>query len=239
MLHKFKGNRLQSTKQFVRRMFRKVGLDVKLATPYQRYNYEPKWIYRFMHFDRLLNEIKDIDGIIVECGVGAGRSLFEFLAILEAIDTPRHIYGFDTFEGLPVPVEKDGERVNNKSKRTNGNWMVHSQETVCANLVSSGLEGEYLNKIIFIEGEFSQSLPSYQFMFPIAFLHLDCDIYESYKTALESLYHLVVPGGIIAFDEYKDELWPGATVAIDEFFADKPEKIVKSPVADKYYTVKI
>ena len=53
------------------------------------------------------------------------------------------------------------------------------------------------------------------------FLHIDCDTYAGHKEVLEALYDRVVPGGIVAFDDYQDPSWPGATKAVDEFFADK------------------
>jgi len=74
-------------------------------------------------------------------------------------------------------------------------------------------------------------------------VHLDCDIYESYLTCLDKLYDLTVPGGIILFDEYDCPVWPGATKAVDEFFADKIEKPIRCddpgrPTKPKYYVVK-
>jgi hypothetical protein len=69
---------------------------------------------------------------------------------------------------------------------------------------------------------FDATLPKYEGR--IALLHLDCDLYESYKTALTHLYEKVAPGGVVMFDEYDDSRWPGAKIAIDEFFADKAEK---------------
>jgi hypothetical protein len=74
-------------------------------------------------------------------------------------------------------------------------------------------------------------------------VHLDCDIYESYKTCLDSLYDQVVPGGVILFDEYACPVWPGATRAVDEFFSDKPEKPLLCrdegrPQKPKYYVIK-
>ena len=64
------------------------------------------------------------------------------------------------------------------------------------------------------------------------------DFYASYRCALEFLYPHVSKGGVVAFDEYGSSTWIGATQAIDEFFADRPERIVKSPVVDLYYVVK-
>ena len=52
-------------------------------------------------------------------------------------------------------------------------------------------------------------------------LHLDCDLYESYLTCLNNLYKNVVNKGVIVFDEYYSHKYPGARIAIDEFFEDK------------------
>ena len=103
----------------------------------------------------------------------------------------------------------------------------------------NGLDESFISKnITFIPGEFNESLRHYQGA-QIAFLHIDVDFYDSYKSALEILFEHVAVGGIIAVDEYSDGGWPGATQAIDEFFADRPEEIVRSPILKRYYIVKV
>ena len=92
-------------------------------------------------------------------------------------------------------------------------------------------------RIHLIKGWFDKTLPNYEGR--IALLHLDCDLYESYKLSLEILYDKVQPGGIIMFDEYGDVRWPGAIKAIDEFFHDKPEIVQRHPKCTwKYHVVK-
>ena len=58
----------------------------------------------------------------------------------------------------------------------------------------------------------------------ISLLNLDFDTYEGTKVALENLYDLVSPGGIIVLDEYGKEGW-GESDAVDEFIAIKNLKI--------------
>ena len=223
-----------STKKALRRVF---GLDVKLArsrkfdlSPYEQ---NLKQATRFLHFQDALGKVTDVDGHIVECGVGPGRSLFEFAVISNALGIERHIFGFDTFEGLPNPSMLDGDW----NSRVGGFWN-YSREHVRDQLLLAGLDEEFIStNITLVPGEFSETLPNYD-TGPIAFLHIDVDIYESYKVVLECLYDQVVPGGIIAFDEYAQEKWPGATMAIDEFFAGRPETIVCSRFADRFYTTK-
>ena len=40
-------------------------------------------------------------------------------------------------------------------------------------------------------------------------------------TCLTNLYDNVIPGGCIIFDEYYSYKYPGARVAVDEFFSEK------------------
>jgi O-methyltransferase len=69
------------------------------------------------------------------------------------------------------------------------------------------------------------------------FVHLDCVIYESYKSCIEFFYPRLASGGVILFDEYNDPPWPGCARAVNEYLADKPEKLVEitSDNQTKYY----
>lgn len=223
---------------FARRV---LGLEVHPAHSRKHYlrPYEHSYrrVSRFMHFQNLLREIEPVDGSIVECGVGSGFSLFDFAVISAALNRPRQIYGFDTFDGLPDPTSEDGKR-----NARMGGHMAYSREYIHEALLLAGLDEEFIStNITLVPGDIRQTLPSYAGGEgnPIAFLHIDVDLYESYRAILDNLYGCVASGGIIAFDEYADPDWPGATKAVDEFFADRPEQIVQSPVAERYYyTVK-
>ena len=50
----------------------------------------------------------------------------------------------------------------------------------------------------------------------ISFLNIDTDLYEPCVTALEKLYPLVSPGGVVLLDNYN--VFPGETKAVDEYF---------------------
>jgi hypothetical protein len=73
-----------------------------------------------------------------------------------------------------------------------------------------------------INGDIQQMLPAFLQQnsgLKIALLHLDMDIYQPTKVALELLYDRVLAGGVILFDEYGLVPWEGETRAVDEFFA--------------------
>ena len=180
-----------------------------------------------------MREVEHVEGRIVECGVGPGRSIFMFSLLTQFVTCPREIWGFDTFEGMPPPTAEDGEANRDMA----GVWK-HPQQQVVGLLKHNGLDGAFIrDNVTFVPGLLTDSLPRYDGG-PIALLHLDVDFYESYKTALELLWPYVAEGGIATFDEYLQDAWPGATQAIDEFFSGRPEQIVKSPIIDRYYVVK-
>jgi hypothetical protein len=58
-----------------------------------------------------------------------------------------------------------------------------------------------------------------------SFVHLDCDLYGSYRDCLEFFYPRLSDGGIVLLDEYDDPPWPGCNKAVDEFLAGKPERL--------------
>jgi len=54
---------------------------------------------------------------------------------------------------------------------------------------------------------------------PMAFVHVDCDQYTSYKAVLALMWPLLVPGGIMLFDDYP--YLGGAKKAVEEHFDPK------------------
>ena len=216
---------------------RRDHLQETIPAAYNRSPFLPRLsranLYRIMYFSDLLRRVNDIEGDIVECGVSVGHGALVFMQLSNYLDTKRTYYGFDSFEGFPDPVEKDEDPpLGGKG------FYANPPETVLRVLRDGGISDKQIHdRVRLIKGFFTSTLPHYEGN--IALLHLDGDLYESYKTSLEMLYDKVVPGGIIMFDEYLDERWPGATKAIDEFFRDKPEIITPHVKCTwKYHVIK-
>lgn len=60
----------------------------------------------------------------------------------------------------------------------------------------------------------------------LRFVHLDVDNYASYAACLEFLYEMVIPGGILVFDDYGEDCCPGAMAAVDEFFIGHAQVVI-------------
>lgn len=188
---------------------------------------------RYLYFKDMVENVHIVEGDIVECGVSLGHGALLFTLFSDYVGKPRTYYGFDSFEGFPDPVEKD-EITPIKGK---GFWA-NPPDTVLKVLRDGRLGEDVIrDRIRLVKGWFDKTLPTYTGR--IALLHLDCDLYESYKLSLETLYDKVQQGGVIMFDEYGDARWPGATKAIDEFFSDKPETVQPhSKCTWKYHIIK-
>jgi hypothetical protein len=190
------------------------------------------YLDRFLYFYDQIQKLVPIEGDMVECGVSIGHGALLFLLLSEYVGKERTYYGFDSFEGFPDPVEKD-----ELTPITDHSYWATPPDLVLRVLRDGRVPEETIkNRVRLVKGFFEDTLPKYDGK--IALLHLDCDLYESYVTALNTLYRKVVPGGIIMFDEYNDPRWPGGKKAIDEFFADKPEKPQQHKTSWKYYVVK-
>jgi O-methyltransferase len=189
---------------------------------------------RLMFLERLCLVTKDIPGDIVECGVGGGYSFLFLAHTIHIHHLPKYLWGFDSFEGFPEPTDEDTSYRNvRKGEHTHHRQQV---ETMIRNHLNDELF--FRSKLSLIKGLFENTLHIHEGH--ISLLHLDVDLYLSYKVCLETLYPKVSPGGIVIFDEYHREgaVFPGAAKAIDEYFADKDVTFTKDHLYGKYFVVK-
>lgn len=232
-------------KTVVKKALRGVGYKIEKIDPLEEsipadYNHSPflPRIYggaldRYLYFKDMVDRVQNVPGDIVECGVSIGHGALLFTLLSDYIGVPRTYYGFDSFEGFPAPIAIDGiTPIKGK-----GFWA-NPPDTVFKVLRDGRLSEDVIReRIRLTKGWFDQTLPQYAGR--IALLHLDCDLYESYRFSLETLYDKVQSGGVIMFDEYGDARWPGASKAIDEFFRNRPETIQPHPKCSwKYHVIK-
>lgn len=135
-------------------------------------------------------------GCFVEVGVYKGGTGW-FLNQL-AIDQAREVYLYDTFTGIPYHDVVDSH--------STGDFADTSVEEVRA----------LIPRATTVQGLFPDSAVP---MPPIAFVHLDCDQYRSVKESAEYLIPLMVPKGVIWFDD--SPCLPGAHKAAKELFGDR------------------
>lgn len=207
----------------------------KILNLLEKFDYYPPARRRWQQYKKMLkafylkelyDQIRDIEGDIVECGVGYGGTLVILGILAKQENKGRRVYGFDSFEGFPETSQEDVSFRKPKKGEYGGASLRRAKKTVDQVAIPSP---------ILIKGFFEDTLE--RFEGKIALLHIDADLYLSYKTVLNELFNKVSRGGIIAFDEYNDPKFPGATKAVDEFLRGR-YKIQKGKYIDKYYIIK-
>ena len=173
---------------------------------------------------------------IVEAGIGKGNTFLFLSLIAEKLNTK--IIGFDSFCGFPE-IKNPLDRRIGKKKLKKGQWNVSSKNSIKNKLRNSCIGEDFIvNNVELVEGYFEDSLKNFDKKKKIFFLHLDVDLYSSYKTCLENLWENLIEGGIVVFDEYNDSKWPDAKVAIDKFFTSKNRKVEVESLFQRGYLIK-
>jgi O-methyltransferase len=162
--------------------------------------------------------------LAAECGVYVGSCLVACAEIIRQYKLNAHIYGLDSFEGLPQMTEIDEQYASGLVKekfRDHGTIFDDtSQASVQAALDEKGL-GKY---VTLVPGFFSDTLASLPNK-PYFFVNLDCDLYDGHLECLEFFYPKMEKGGIIFFDDYNSYHYPMAKEAIDKFMKGRPEAL--------------
>lgn len=120
------------------------------------------------------------NGLILEFGVAGGKTI----NIIANAAGNREVHGFDSFEGLPE------------------DWIGHLETK--GSFSTNGILPIVRSNVTLHEGWFSETILKFkeQHTDTIAFLHIDCDLYQSTREVLWSLDDRLVEGTIIEFDEY-------------------------------------
>lgn len=154
-------------------------------------------------FNTVLQRIKEVPGDIMEFGVSSGESFLWFLKRCP----DRHIYGFDSFAGLP----------EDWWTRPKGSFQAEPPRFTETNGT-------------LIHGWFEDSMPDFfsKYSGTIALIHVDCDIYSASIYSLKHAIGYCRPGSVILFDEYYN--YPG--FAAHEFRAWREIQLANNITAE-------
>jgi len=186
----------------------------------------PKYIRR-QRLTRLLalyeifKKVLPVKGSIVECGVYHGFSLMAWAnmsAIMEPANLTRRIYGFDSFDGFPSAGEKD-KGVNFAAKKGHLKSDSYKELQKLIEIYDANRFLGHVGKVQLIPGDIVKTMPAFiekNRHLMVSLLFLDMDLYEPTKAVIKALYPRIPKGGIIAFDELDNPIWPGETSALLE-----------------------
>jgi hypothetical protein len=157
----------------------------------------------------LARHASGLGGAMAEVGVYRGGTARVLAHV--ARQAGRELHLFDTFSGMPeTDLQSD--------LHTAGDFADTSLESVRRFL--SEFECAHLHAGFFPET--AEHLRDRSF----SFVHIDVDILKSVSDSCDFFYPRMIPGGVIVFDDYAQTSCPGAKIAVDRFFTDKPEPVL-------------
>lgn len=179
----------------------------------------------------------NVPGDLVECGVWRGGSMMAAARTLMSLgDTSRHLYLYDTFEGMSEPgandLRFDGTLPEEMMKSVVGKdatmqmWCRATIEDVAQSIATVGYPED---KIHLVKGKVEETIPDVA-PATIAILRLDTDWYESTMHELIHLFPNLSHSGVLIIDDYG--FWLGARKAVDEYFAESDARVLLSRLDD-------
>lgn len=171
------------------------------------FNTDRRWMIQ-----QLMRLVANVDGHTAECGVWRGMGSYIIARINRAGDKQRTHFAFDSFEGLSAPGDSEGSYWK-------GGDMAVPENVFRENLA------EFLDDVRICKGwipDCFSAVGDERF----AFVHIDVDLYQPTRDSLEFFYPRLSSGAVVLCDDYGFTSCPGATRAMDEFLADKPEKAI-------------
>ena len=158
---------------------------------------------------------RHLSGDFAECGVWNGGTALLVARILKNIANKK-LYLFDSFQGLPkLDQQKDP-------------WFFEGQYSAKSVDAVKALLSEFQTMIDIRCGWIPETFRGLEER-RYAFAHLDVDVYQSTLDCCAYFYPRLVTGGVLLFDEYCFAAARGEKDAVDEFFADKPERPIALP----------
>lgn len=178
-------------KTLIKKLLTRLGFNFKEKADFFQLRFNKGNIAKLFYFKKMFDSVSNVDGDVVECGIGKATSAQILALLINNENKGRKFWGFDSFEGFPDPTSEDISFRNPKR----GEWKKMSRDDMYEVLSNCRLGKDFIDsKIKIAKGFFSETLPNCN-VGNIALLHLDVDLYKSYRDCLEYLFPRVTRGG--------------------------------------------
>lgn len=143
--------------------------------------------------------VQNLSGDVVECGVYKGGSA----RLLATIFSNKNVLLFDSFEGM-----KESDQIENGHRKGDFSDISLSevQNYLADKTNCSFFPGWLPNSASHLTDE------------EFCFVHLDLDLYQSTRQAIEIFWPRLVPNGAMVFDDWEWIHCPGVKQSITEYF---------------------
>ena len=193
---------------------------------------------KFVIYYEAMKMVHDVPGAVVECGVFKGTSFARFSLFRELFGNfnSKKLIAFDVFsDDFPDTEFEEDKKIREDWINTAGGSSISTEQ------LSMVLDRNEIKNYQLIEGDVLKTIPEYVDKnkgLKISLLNIDIDFVEPTYCALEHLYPLVMPGGVVLLDNYAGEspegiALHGDTKGVDDYFEDKDIKIRQFPFSGR------
>lgn len=194
---------------------------------------------RYLNYHDLYMKVADIPGAIFEFGVLNGGLFYYFAKHLEAYHyctgpeerSDKKLVGFDTLEGFPNLAVQDVSSTS-CSRLKLGGMATRNKDIFLSELDYYRAVAKVGSRIEFVIGDIAETLPAYLEKNPgirASMIVVDVDVYSPTKKILECMWPRLSRQGVLVFDEYGLNEYPGEAIAADEFLQDKDVVLRRFP----------
>lgn len=178
----------------------------------------------------LFEEVKNIPGDIIECGVFKGSGILTFLKLKRYLcpNTYKKIIGFDIFDSdelIKNLHDLDKETMGSLFKDRNFQHDKSYKDILEKKILNYGFQE---HEFSLIKGDISYTAANFAAENPglkISLLYLDLDLEQPTYDVLSIMWDKISSGGLVVFDEYAYGKW-SESVGVDKFFKNKNVDII-------------
>jgi Macrocin-O-methyltransferase (TylF) len=170
---------------------------------------------RYMAIAEIVRRSLVVPGHVAEFGSWRGANLLFIAKLLRILDPQgsKVVHCFESFEGLTEFRRQDAE-----STQLKGHYKGSLEE-----LIDMIKLYEMEDEIVIHRGLIEETLPrtlEEQKALTFSLVYFDADLYEATKVALRHVHPRLAKGGLLVFDEWNYEDFPGEGIAVNEFLAE-------------------
>ena len=181
-----------------------------------------------------LDQTRNLDGDIIECGsCWCGTSIL-MAKHMRSLGSQKTVHALDSYEGFNTEELRRERSLGLISCPDHTFRYAGMYEYVVGKIRKSGF-GEM---VVPLKGFFEQTLPTLASDRSFCFAFVDCDLRDSMTYCAELVWPKLVPGGIIAFDDYTATEYGGARLAVDDFVSLHETDILEHGLLRRLYYIK-
>lgn len=186
---------------------------------------------RFFSIERAAQQVRNVPGDACEVGCFRGLSAYIAAAAFRASGKTLTFHICDSFEGLSEPTAGDAALPGEPPT------VIKAGNYSCSEIEVR----QHLAEFDFVEYHKGwlprpfEALENKRF----CYAHIDVDLAEPTRMAVEFLWPRINPGGIIVFDDYGMMSYPGARRAIDGYFRGRGDVFFIDQPAGNGLAVKV